>query len=368
LSTKSTVIVGGGLVGLTAAASLKRIGHEVIVLEQAPRIRAAGAGIGLWANALREFDHLGIGPAVRDMGIEQNTWFFNPAGDPIRASGYTDSDHQFLLVPRPELNNLLADTIGRDRIRLDAHVTGYTETGSDVVVHLANGETLRTDLLIGADGVHSHVRKQLVPGSDAVTHSGHYAWRAIVPTVSQESEATVLTVGHRRTRGGYARIAHDRTMWMVNQFDAGPLTGSKRERALERARNLAEAGWNDDLLSLIAETPEESILENQVTLVPELPRWTSARVALIGDAAHGLSPHIASGGTLGIEDVGALRSSLTAEAGREKALIAYEHARSARFAAVREHSAAVEQAGDAVEFAQRYAAFSRWMLTTAPAT
>ncbi|WP_268253370.1 FAD-dependent monooxygenase [Streptomyces violarus] len=367
LSTKSTVIVGGGLVGLTAAASLKRIGHEVIVLEQAPRIRAVGAGIGLWANALREFDHLGIGPAVRDMGIEQNTWFFNPAGDPIRAPGYTDSDHQFLLVPRPELNNLLADTIGRDRIRLDAHVTGYTETGSDVVVHLANGETLRTDLLIGSDGVHSHVRKQLVPGSDAVTHSGHYAWRAIVPTGSK-SEATVLTVGHRRTRGGYARIAHDRTMWMVNQFDAGPLTGSKRERALERARNLAEAGWNDDLLSLIAETPEESILENQVTLVPELPHWTSARVALIGDAAHGLSPHIASGGTLGIEDVGVLRSSLTAEADREKALTTYAHARSARFAAVREHSAAVEQAGDAVEFAQRYAAFSHWMLTTAPAT
>ncbi|WUO60217.1 FAD-dependent monooxygenase [Streptomyces sp. NBC_00280] len=369
LSTKSTVIVvGGGLVGLTTAASLKLIGHDVIVLEKAPRIRAVGAGIGLWANALREFDHLGIGPAIRDMGIEQNTWFFNPAGDPVRAAGYTDSDHRFLLVPRPELNSLLADTIGRDRIRLDAPVTGYTETGTDVVVHLANGGTLRTDLLIGADGVHSNVRKQLVPGSDAVTHSGHYAWRAIVPTGDRKSEATVLTVGHRRTRGGYARIAGDRTMWMVNQFDAGPLTGSKRERALQRARNLAEAGWNDDLLSVIAETPEESILENQVTLVPELPHWTSARVALIGDAAHGLSPHIASGGTLGIEDVGVLRGSLAAGADLEKALTAYERARSARFEAVREHSAAVERAGDAVEFAQRYAAFSHWMLTTAPAT
>lgn len=368
MSTKSTVVVGGGLVGLTAAASLQLIGHDVIVLEQAPRIRAVGAGIGLWANALREFDNLGIGPAIRNMGIEQNTWFFNPAGDPVRAPGHTESDHEFLLVPRPELNNLLADTIGRDRILLDAHATGYTETASDVAVHLTNGETLRADLLIGADGVHSKVRKQLVPGSDTVTHPGHYAWRAIVPTRNQKTEATVLTVGHRRTRGGYARIARDRTMWMVNQFDAGPLTGSKRERALERARNLAEAGWNDELLSLIAETPEESILENQVTLVPELPRWTSTRVALIGDAAHGLSPHIASGGTLGIEDVGVLRSSLTAEADLGKALTIYEHARSARFDTVREHSAAIEHADDAVEFAQRYAAFSRWMLTTAPAT
>ncbi|WP_328480520.1 FAD-dependent monooxygenase [Streptomyces sp. NBC_00377] len=75
------MVVGGGLVGLTATASLKLIGHDVIVLEQAPRIRAVGAGIGLWANALREFDHLGIGPAVRDLGSEQNTWFFTPAGD-----------------------------------------------------------------------------------------------------------------------------------------------------------------------------------------------------------------------------------------------------------------------------------------------
>ncbi|WP_323056050.1 FAD-dependent monooxygenase [Streptomyces sp. NEAU-W12] len=368
MSTKSTVIVGGGLVGLTAAASLELIGHDVVVLEQAPRIRAVGAGIGLWANALREFDHLGIGAAVQDMGIEQNTWFFDPAGAPVRAPGHTDSDHRFLLVPRPQLNSLLADTVGRDRIRLGAHVTGYTETESDVVVHLADGEALRADLLIGSDGVHSPIRRQLVPGSDAVAHPGHYAWRAIVPTGNQKPETTVLTVGHHRTRGGYARIAGDRTMWMVNQFDAGPLTGSKRERALERAQNLVEAGWNDELLSMIADTPDESILENQITLVPELPRWTSARVALTGDAAHGLSPHIAAGGTLGIEDVGVLRSILAAETDLEKALATYEHARSARFDTVRRHSAAVEHAGDAAEFAQRYAAFSHWMLATAPAT
>ncbi|MFJ8936617.1 FAD-dependent monooxygenase [Streptomyces sp. NPDC102365] len=270
-------------------------------------------------------------------------------------------------MSRPELNNLLADTIGRERIRLDAHVTRYTETASEAVVHLSDGETLRTELLIGADGVHSRVRGQLVPGSGAVPHSGHYSWRAIVPTGEWNAEATLLTVGSRRTRGGCAKVAGDRTMWMVNQFDAGPLTGSKRERALERARDLTGAGWNDDLLSMIAETPEEAILENQVTLVPELPRWTSARVALLGDAAHGLSPHIASGGTLGIEDVGVLRGSLTGEADLEKALTAYEHARGARFTTVREHSAAVEHAADAGEFAQRYAAFSHWMLTTAGA-
>ncbi|MEV0278755.1 FAD-dependent monooxygenase [Streptomyces sp. NPDC050610] len=363
-----TVIAGGGLVGLTTAASLRLIGHEVTVLEQAPDVRAAGAGIGLWPNALREFDRIGIGAAVRRMGREIDTWFFDAAGRPVRAPGSEASDHRFLLVPRPGLNNLLADAVGRDRVLLGSHVTGYTEKKSEAVVSFADGRELRTDLLIGADGVHSRVRAQLVPGSDAEVHAGHYAWRAMVPAGGERPEGTVLTVGRDRTRGGYARVSESQTMWMVNQFEAGPLTGGKRQRALRRARSLAEGGWHDDLLEMIAGTPEEAILENQIMFVPPLPRWASARVALIGDAAHGLSPHISAGGTLGIEDAGVLRAALAGEHDTAKALARYEAARTARFDAVREHAAAVEQASDAAEFAQRYAAFSHWMLTTAPDT
>jgi 2-polyprenyl-6-methoxyphenol hydroxylase-like FAD-dependent oxidoreductase len=354
-----TVIAGGGLVGLTTAASLRLIGHDVTVLEQAPEIRAVGAGIGLWANALREFDQIGIGDDVRSLGHEINTWFYDPTGRPLRATGYDETDYRFLLVPRPALNNLLADTIGRDRIMVDTPLTGYDEREDEVVVHLANGDDLHADLLIGADGVFSRVRAQLLPGSDAQEHAGHYAWRAIVPAGDERPEGTVLTIGGERTRGGYTRVAEGQTMWMVNQFEAGPLTGSKRDRALQRARHLAEAGWHDELLRMIAETPEDAILENQIMLVPPLPRWTSQRVALIGDAAHGLSPHIAAGGTLGIEDVSALRAALAADA-----LPRYEQARMARFDRVREFSADVETAIGRAEFAERYAAFSHWMLGT----
>lgn len=361
-----TVIAGGGLVGLTTAASLRRIGHEVTVLEQAPEIRAVGAGIGLWPNALREFDHVGIGDDVRRLGHEIDTWFFAPTGRPLRAQGYDASDHHFLLVPRPALNDLLADTVGRDRIVLDARLTGYQEREDGVVVHLANGGSLHADLLIGADGVYSRVRAQLLPDSEARQHAGHHAWRAVVPSGDERPEGTVLTIGHERTRGGYARVADGRTMWMVNQFQAGPLTGGKRDRALVRAQNLAEAGWHDDLLTMIADTPEDAILENQIMFVPPLPRWTSTRVALIGDAAHGLSPHIAAGGTLGVEDAGVLRTALEAAPTVREAFTRYEQARIARFDRVRELAADVENATGPAEFAERYAAFSHWMLTTAP--
>ncbi|GAA2074654.1 FAD-dependent monooxygenase [Streptomyces albiaxialis] len=379
-----TVIVGAGLVGLTTAASLRMIGHEVTVLEHAPEVRAAGAGIGLWANALREFDAIGIGDDVRRMGESVDAWFYEPTGRPRRAESYDPAAHRFLMVPRPDLTNLLADTVGRDRIRLGTHVTGFTEHGHghghadehghghghdpQVSVHLADGAPLRADLLIGADGVYSDVRAALAPGSAAVEHPGNYAWRAVLPSGDERPEGTFVTIGPSRTRGGYTRVAPGRTMWWIGQFDAGELAGTKRERALTRARHVAESGWHDELLAMIAATPEEAILENQIMHVPELPRWTSARVALIGDAAHGLSPHIAAGGTLGIEDAGVLRAELAREGDVAAALARYEHARRARFEQVRAHADAVEHADGAAESAERYAAFSAWMLTTAPAT
>jgi 2-polyprenyl-6-methoxyphenol hydroxylase-like FAD-dependent oxidoreductase len=361
-----TIIAGGGLVGLTAAAALRRTGHDVTVLEQAPEIRAAGAGIGLWRNALAEFDWIGVGDAVRDLGEELDTWFFSPAGRPVRAPGYGESDHRFLLVPRPALNTLLAGAIGPENIRLGARAAGFAEDADGVTVSLDDGTRLRADLLIGADGVHSRVRAELIPGSAARPQAGHYAWRAVVPAGDERPAGTVLTIGRDRARGGYARLDDGHTMWMVNQFEAGPLTGTKRDRALTRARHLAEDGWHDELLRMIEKTPEDVILENQIMFVPPLARWTSGHVALIGDAAHGLSPHIAAGGTLGIEDVAVLRDALATGAGLDEALAGYERARIPRFARVREFSAAVEHAGTSADFAREYAAFSHWMLTTAP--
>ncbi|WP_399141447.1 FAD-dependent monooxygenase [Streptomyces sp. NBUA17] len=358
-----TVVVGAGLVGLTAAVSLRMSGHEVTVLEQASEVRAAGAGIGLWPNALRELDALGIGGDVRHRGRTVSPRFFDATGHPIRAVGHSSAEQDFLMVARADLSNLLADTLGRDRIRPGAHVTGFAEHAAHVEVHVDQGAPLQADLLIGADGVHSEIRTALVPGSAAVAHTGNYAWRAVVPSGSERPEGTFVTIGRARTRGGYTRVAQSQTMWWIGQFDAGELAGTKRDRALHRAGNLAEAGWHEELLNMIAATPEESILENQIMLVPELPRWTTDRVALIGDAAHGLSPHIAAGGTLGIEDTGVLRDELARDSDTAAALARYESHRRTRFEQVRQHSRAVETADGAVESAERYAAFTHWMLT-----
>jgi 2-polyprenyl-6-methoxyphenol hydroxylase-like FAD-dependent oxidoreductase len=362
------VVIGAGLVGLTAAAVLQRAGHEVVVVERAPEIRAAGAGIGLWRNALQVLDHLGIGREIRSMSHEVDTWFYTPAGEAKRAPNTKAEDHRFLLVPRPELNAMLAGLVGDDWIRTDDAFERFQEHDGGVTVSLSSGAVIEAALLIGADGVHSRVRTQLLPGTRAVQHGSHMAWRAIVPSRPDERRGgTSLTIGTDGTRGGYTRLDEHRTMWMVNQFDTGELVGGRRDRALARARHLASSEWQPELLEMIADTPDASILENEIMLVPPLSTWSSRHVTLIGDAAHGLSPHLSAGGTLGMEDVIVLHAALAkAPFHLASALQTYENARIPRFDAVRDFASDIERAPDAASFASAYARFSHWMVTTAP--
>ncbi|MDI5973263.1 FAD-dependent monooxygenase [Streptomyces sp. SL13] len=360
------IIAGGGIVGLTAATALRRAGADVVVCEQAPQVRAAGASIGLWRNALEVFAGIGLGERVDALGTGVSTWFYDASGRGFRAPGATDEDHDFLLVPRLQLNELLAEAAGGSTVRYDSKVIGFEEDGDAVTVRFADGSHERADLLIGADGVFSRVREQLLPGSTAQEHRGHHAWRATLPSRNEPARGSVLTVGSRRSRGGYVRTYGGMTMWMVNQFDCSPLSGSLKQQALERAAHLNDNGWNDALVELIEATPDEAILHNRVMLVPPLPRWTSDRVVLIGDAAHGLSPHIAAGGTLGVEDVGVLTRELCGQPDLRQALKAYEADRAPRYASVRDFSLAVENAATAPQYAEHYAAFSHWMLAGAP--
>ncbi|MBB6110015.1 salicylate hydroxylase [Mucilaginibacter lappiensis] len=356
------VVAGGGLVGLTVGIALKRMGADVIVCEQAAEIRAAGASIGLWKNALDVLEDLGMGQQMRNVGTPIEAWFYNAAGHRFKAEGFGAEDHSFVLYPRPQLNNILAAAMGQDNINLKARVVGFEESADEVKVLLENGEHILADLLIGADGVYSKVRNQLLPNYTAQEHKGHHVWRALLPSGDEPAVGSVLTVGHERTRGGYFQTYGNETTWMINQFDSVEPTGSKKEEALKRAALMNDNGWGDALIKLIGRTPEEMILHNQIMFVPPLPSWVSQRVALIGDAAHGLSPHISAGGTLGIEDVIVLTKALKANSSLTTALKVYEANRIPHYNKVRQLSWNVEIARDAKDYAREYATFSHWML------
>jgi 2-polyprenyl-6-methoxyphenol hydroxylase-like FAD-dependent oxidoreductase len=357
------VVAGGGIVGLTSAIALHRMGIEAVIHEQAPVIRAEGAGLGLWANALAVFDELGLGEQVRAIGKPGEMYFRDDTGKLIHPSGFSEDDHRYLLVQRAKLSELLADAVGSDNIRLDSRLVGYDETDTGVTAGFADGTTAEADVLIGADGAYSVVRSLLLPGSDAVEHEGHHVWRAVVrPPEGVTVKTGVIVLGEERTRGGYVPTVDGTVYWLVNQFGADSLQGTPKEQAAERAAFLDTTGWNPALPALIESTPDDQVLHNQIMLVPPLPRWTSQRVVLAGDSAHALSPHITAGASLGVEDALLLARLLVSSDGVAAALAAYERDRIPHYRTVNELSKKVEDAATPEEFAANYVAFSHWML------
>ena len=172
------IIAGGGIVGLTAGRNLLRAGMEVIVAEKADAIRAAGATLGLWANAVRVFDDLDVD--VRSVGREAEMYFHGTSGQLLKTPEFGEEDHRYLLAHRASLNNLLAESVGYDNIRLEATVAGFEEHQDDVTVRFTDGSTE------DADPAHRR-RRPLLQGA-----------RSAVP-------------GHRRTRTRRAlRLAGDR--------------------------------------------------------------------------------------------------------------------------------------------------------------
>ncbi|MGW3852907.1 FAD-dependent monooxygenase [Streptomyces fagopyri] len=358
------IVAGGGIVGLTSAIALHKAGIEAVVYEQAPEIRAAGAGLGIWANAMAVFDKLGIGEQLRSIAKPTEMYFRDPSGKFIDPPGFSKDDHRYLLAQRPELNALLAKTVGRDNIRLGSRLVGYAESDAGVTVRFADGSAADADLLVGADGAYSAVRSQLVPGSDAIVHEGHHAWRSIVaPPEGVTVDESVIVLGEQRTRGGFVPTVDGTVYWLINQFGSSGPTGTPKEQALERAAFLDTTGWNRALPALIESTPDDNILYNQIMLVPPLSRWVSNRVALVGDAAHALSPHITAGASLGVEDALLLARLLVSAEGLPGALAAYQRDRLPHYAKVDELSKRVEDSATPEEFATNYVAFSHWMLT-----
>ncbi|HEX3310539.1 MAG TPA: FAD-dependent monooxygenase, partial [Streptosporangiaceae bacterium] len=224
--------------------ALLRAGMEVIVAEKADAIRAAGATLGLWANAVRVFDDLDVD--VRLVGREAQMYFHGTSGQLLKTPEFGEEDHRYLLAHPASLNNLLAESVGYDNIRLEAAVAGFEEDQDRVTVRFADGSTERADLLIGADGLYSKVRAQLFPGTDAQEHAGHRAWRAIVKADHIGVPDDRLIVGGRhRTRGGYVRAPDGTVFWLLSRLLYVKAPAPDREPRLAEllARIRAEASY-----------------------------------------------------------------------------------------------------------------------------
>ena len=342
----SVAIAGGGIGGLTAAIALRRAGLSVDVYEQAPKIERVGAGLALWPNAIHVLDHLGIGAALRQRAVRFDA-ALNAADGTVLirqpASLLHDRyDAPTVAVPRWYLQESLLDHLGSDHVHLGKVCDGYRQDSHGVDLRFTDGTQAHADLLIGADGVKSAVRQQMLADGPA-RYRGDTAWRAIIPAPDdlRPVRAGFETFGPG-PRFGMVPAHDDTVVW----FATDDRPEGERDGQHVRDELLATFGrWHDPIPRLIAATEPGMIVRNDIYDRRVSRRWVDGRVALLGDAAHPIGPDGGQGACQAIEDAETLADALTTATTPQEGLLAYQKRRRRRIASVARQVAMMSRLG-----------------------
>ncbi|QWF83995.1 FAD-dependent monooxygenase [Amycolatopsis sp. CA-230715] len=339
----TAVVVGGGIGGLAAAIGLRAIGWEVTVVERAEVLDDAGAGISLAANGIRALDELGVGTAVREAARYQYT-----GGTRVPAGRWLARMDGALLerelgtpiagIPRAALHSALRAALPESALRVgsEAEPVSTVDPGR-AGIRLAD-EIVDADLLVAADGVRSRWRALLFPGHPGPVYSGSTVLRAITAEPADPGTDFELTWGPG-AEFGHIAFRDGRAEWHA-VLDAPAGVRHADPLAAVRARF---GGWHDPIPALLDATRPADVLHHDVhELRTPLPRFTSGRVALLGDAAHAMTPNIGQGACQALEDAVTLAAALSACPTVEAGLARYDAERRPRSQAV---ARAARQAG-----------------------
>ncbi|MFF8614050.1 FAD-dependent monooxygenase [Streptomyces sp. NPDC015350] len=327
----SAVVVGGGIGGLAAAIGLRRAGWETTVLERGTGPDDAGAGISLHANGIRALDALGVGAAVRAAARPQYTGGTRaPDGRLLARMDGAALERELgtpiMGIPRAVLHRLLRAALPAGSLVTGAEVTSVDRSDASRV-RLAAGDTvLDADLVVAADGVNSRLRARLFPEHPGPVHSGSTVLRAITESPVELSTDFELTWG-RGAEFGHIVFADGRAEWHA-VFNS-PAGVRHRDPLAEVRRRFGD--WHDPVPALLAATRPGAVLHHDVNeLVTPLPSYAVGRVALLGDAAHAMTPNLGQGACQALEDAVSLAAALRAGPSVESALRRYDAERRPR--------------------------------------
>ncbi|MEV6148929.1 FAD-dependent monooxygenase [Nonomuraea sp. NPDC052129] len=302
------IVIGAGICGRAAALALRRIGWQATVLERATALGEVGAGLSLAPHAMRALEVLGVGEQARAAGVPSMATHHlrqpsgrylvrAPAagGPPLRA------------FRRAALHRLLLDAMPEGWVRTGVEVTGIDETGPHV-----NVAGMSANVVIAADGIHSTTRRQLWPQAPPPRFLRYTGWLGLAE------------LAHRVGPGGPAGFEGSMTMGDGGYFLIHPISerhvywafGTTADRpGLRYDDELSEArrrltGWHDPIPDLLEATDPAVVRRVDIHGLAPLPSFVSGRVALLGDAAHAMSPDRGQGAGQALEDAVVLAALL----------------------------------------------------------
>ena len=334
MATRRILVAGAGIGGLTAALALAQAGCEVTILERAEALEEAGAGVQLAANATRCLKTLGVYERVAANAVFPQAFEVMDGrrgtrltGAPMGAAAEQRFGGPFLVIHRADLHSALLAAVRENpavELRLGHAVEGFETEPDAVPIHVAGGESLHADALIGADGLRSAVRRQLHPqAKPSFRHRA--AWRATVPAgalhASLKAPVTRLWLGPGAHLVSYPVKGGEAVNLVAVTPDEREVHGWNLEGA--PGELLAHyRGWSADALALL-KAPERWLRWALFDLDP-MPAWGTGAVTLLGDAAHAMPPFLAQGAAQAIEDAVVLAECLKSTVEIAPAMRRYE--------------------------------------------
>jgi 2-polyprenyl-6-methoxyphenol hydroxylase-like FAD-dependent oxidoreductase len=310
---KKFAIIGGGIGGLTLAIAMQKKGLGVKIYESASRFRPLGAGIALAANAIKAFADIGIADDIISAGKKIKKMYGKDSkGDVL---SFTDAEYltekygvvNNFTIHRADLHDVLTRLIQPGTIEFGKTCSDF-EQNKDVTIQFSDGTKTQADYLIACDGIHSVIRKKLLPQS-LPRYAGYTCWRAVIDDMPGgfNSEETSESWGSGR-RFGVVPINKDRVYWFAT------LNAKPNDPAMKAYTNKDLSACFKDfhfpIPELLAKTKDEQLIWGDIIDIRPIGQFAFGKVLLLGDAAHATTPNMGQGACMAIEDAATLANGL----------------------------------------------------------
>ena len=310
---KNFTIIGGGIAGLTTAIALNKIGIEATVFEAAPALHPIGAGLALAGNAMQAYQHLALADAVKNAGYVLPTFaILDQKGKVITEADTAGVNRKYntfsVAIHRAALHEVLLSQIKPDRLILNKRATGFERKDNALVVQFQDGTTHPTDYLIVADGIHSQIRQQLLPGAQT-RYAGYTCWRAVIDNTDLSMEGSTESWGPGR-RFGIVPLADNKIYWFACT-NASPQDTRRvaAQRIAAQMKNFTVndlyrhfQDFHDPIPSILLQTKDEELIWNDIIDLNPIDSYAFDNIVLVGDAAHATTPNMGQGACQAIED------------------------------------------------------------------
>ncbi|MFP3989895.1 FAD-dependent monooxygenase [Streptomyces sp. E11-3] len=319
------VVIGGGIGGLTAAAALHQRGWKVTVLERAAALEPVGAGISLAPNSQRALDTIGVGDEIRDLAAWQGDGGLRtPSGRWLSRTSSKAAAERFggtiVLLHRATLVETLRVRLPEGAVRTASAATLTDPGGPDrPAVVSTPGGAVEAELVVGADGINSGVRRALFPAHPGPEYAGFTTWRVVVPAPARPF-GSHETWGKGQLWGTHLMKDGRAYAYAAARAPEGGHAPDDEKAELQRRFGT----WHHPVPDILEAVRPDHVLRHDVHYMRQaLPAYHRGRTVLLGDAAHAMPPSLGQGGNQAIEDAVVLAHHATPTADPGAALASY---------------------------------------------